>query len=109
MKEQLKLAILGGTGKSGKYLVKELLTRGYCLKLLLRNPENLRLKRPGIEIVKGDARNYEAVLSLVQGCQAVISTLVNREARRLYSVKPQLISYGQCLTTMSTAIYLQLD
>ena len=75
MKEQFKLAILGGTGKSGKYLVKELLTRGYCLKLLLRNPQNLHLKRPGIEIVKGDARNYEAVLSLVQGCHAVISTL----------------------------------
>lgn len=75
MNHSLKLAILGGTGKSGKYLVKELLSRGHYLKLLLRNPENLELKSPLIEIVKGDARDPEAVRSLIEGCSAVISTL----------------------------------
>jgi len=73
--KQFKLAILGGTGKSGKYLVKELLNRGFQLRLLLRNPESFQLKSSFIEIVKGDARDYESVLSLVNGCDAVISTL----------------------------------
>ena len=73
--QQSKLAILGGTGKSGKYLVKELLSRGFHLKLLLRTPENFQLKSPLIEIVKGDARDYESVRSLANGCNAVISTL----------------------------------
>ena len=73
--QQLKLAILGGTGKSGKYLVKELLSQGFHLKLLLRNPENFQLRSPLIEIVKGDARDYESVRSLVNGCDAIISTL----------------------------------
>ncbi len=73
--KQFKLAILGGAGKSGKYLVKELLGQGYYFKLLLRNPENFQLKSPLIEILKGDARDYESVRALVNGCDAVISTL----------------------------------
>jgi putative NADH-flavin reductase len=75
MKQKLKLAIIGGTGKAGKYLVQQLLSQEFRLKLLLRNPENFELKSPLIEIIKGDARNYEAVSSLVEGCQAVISTI----------------------------------
>jgi len=73
--KQIKLAILGGTGKSGKYLVNELLGKGFHFKLLLRSPESFQLKSSFIEVVKGDARNYESVLSLVNGCDAVISTL----------------------------------
>ena len=73
--KQIKLAILGGTGKSGKYLVNELLGKGFHFKLLLRSPESFQLKSSFIEIVKGDARDYESVLSLVNGCDAVISTL----------------------------------
>jgi len=75
MNTKLKLAIIGGTGKSGKYLVKQLLDRGFHLKLLLRSPENFTLKSPLIKIVQGDVRNYESIHSLIEGCEAVISTL----------------------------------
>ena len=70
-----KIAILGGTGKSGQYLVKELLSLGFHLKLLLRNPETLLIDSPLIEIVKGDARDPKSVQLLLEGCNAVISTL----------------------------------
>ncbi|HZX73311.1 MAG TPA: NAD(P)H-binding protein, partial [Cyclobacteriaceae bacterium] len=75
MKQKQKLAILGGTGKSGKYLVKQLLREEFHFKLLLRNPENFEIESSFIEIVKGDARNYESVHLLVEGCEAVISAL----------------------------------
>lgn len=75
MKNKFKIAIIGGTGKAGNYLVKELLKQGFHLKLLLRNPESLKIKSPYIEIVKGDARNYGDVHALVKDCQAVISTI----------------------------------
>jgi putative NADH-flavin reductase len=75
MKQNNKIAVIGGTGKSGKYLVKELINKRFRIKLLLRNPEKLQINNSLIETLKGDARNYGDVLSLINGCDAVISTL----------------------------------
>lgn len=75
MEQIRKIAIIGGTGKSGKYLVEQLLKKGYHFKLLLRNPDNFKITSPLIEVVAGDVRDYKSVLALVDGCQAVISTL----------------------------------
>lgn len=75
MKTNTRLAILGGTGKSGKYLVNELIRQGFRLKLLVRTPKDTLFTSPLVEIVKGDARDYESVQSLVQDCEYVMSTL----------------------------------
>ncbi len=69
------IAVIGGTGKSGKYLVQSLLNKNYSIKLLLRNPENFKLANPLIEMVKGDARNYDSIDNLVKNCDVIISTL----------------------------------
>jgi putative NADH-flavin reductase len=69
------IAVIGGTGKSGKYLVKELLLRGFQIKMLLRNPENFQNTNSSIEIIQGDARDYVSILSVTENCTAVISTL----------------------------------
>jgi putative NADH-flavin reductase len=79
MEQKIKIAILGGGGRTGKYLVTQLLRQGYNIKLLLRSPENFQLESPFIEIIKGDAIDAEAIRSLVQGCQAVISTVGQRK------------------------------
>ena len=75
MKQSIKIAVLGGTGKAGKYLVKRLQEQGYSLKLLLRDPSRFEGEQTHVEIVQGDARDYEAILSLLKGCDAVISAL----------------------------------
>ncbi|MBP6387162.1 MAG: NAD(P)H-binding protein [Pseudarcicella sp.] len=75
MKNKLTIAVIGGTGKSGKYLVNELINQGFQLKILLRNPDNFQIKNPLIEVIEGDVTNYDSVLTLLKGCQAVISTL----------------------------------
>lgn len=69
------IAVIGGTGKSGKFLVQQLLDKNYHIKLLLRHPENFTLQNPLIETVTGDARNYESVHNLIKDCRTVISTL----------------------------------
>lgn len=69
------IAVIGGTGKAGRYLVKQLLARGFSFKLLLRNPEEFTLYNPLMEVIKGDVREADAVRALVKGCHAVISTL----------------------------------
>jgi putative NADH-flavin reductase len=75
MKPYKKIAVIGGTGKAGNYLIDQLINQGYQIKALTRNPEKLRHTSSLLEKITGDARNYETVFTLLQGCDAVISTL----------------------------------
>lgn len=75
MQQSSKIAIIGGTGKAGKYVVNQLLQRGFRLKILLRNSEKFTIQSPQIEIIQGDVKDYETVLSLIRGTDAVISAL----------------------------------
>jgi putative NADH-flavin reductase len=70
-----KIAVIGGTGKAGKYLVNHLLNQNIQVKMLVRNPEKLKIKNNLLEIVKGDVKDFESVLSLLEGCNALVSTL----------------------------------
>lgn len=88
--KQDKIAILGGGGRTGNYIVTRLLSQGYSLKVLLRNPENFQLESPLIEIIKGDAIDPDAIHSLVQGCQAVISTVGQRKDEPLVASQATL-------------------
>jgi putative NADH-flavin reductase len=82
MEKNIKIAVIGGTGKAGKYLVHGLLKKGYSVKLLARNPEKIRAKDPRIEIVKGDVLDYKSVLTLMDDCTALISTLGQRKGEK---------------------------
>lgn len=79
MKKINSVALLGGGGRTGRYIVTQLLDLGYHLKLLLRNPENFQLHDPHIEIVPGNAADPDAIRSVTQGCQAIISTIGQRQ------------------------------
>src|SRR5215510_8863784 len=73
--ESVKVAILGGSGKAGRFLVKQTFEAGYQMRLLLRNPDKFKLSDERIEILQGDARDFPAIKSLLQGCDAVLNTL----------------------------------
>ncbi|CAD0218345.1 NAD(P)-dependent oxidoreductase [Chryseobacterium sp. JV274] len=77
-----KIAVIGGTGKSGQYLVQNLLKKGYSLKLLVRHPENFTIQNSFIELVKGDVRDDTAVRTLIEGTGIVISTLGQPKGER---------------------------
>ena len=78
MKTQTTIAIIGGTGKSGQYIVKQLLQQNFDLRLLVRQSSNAYLNDPRITIIRGDARDLGAVKALVAGADAVISTIGQR-------------------------------
>ncbi len=75
MTPHIKVAVIGGTGKAGKYIVKNLLAQGFSIKILLRYPEKFHISSPLIEIVKGDARDLLAIRQLLKDCQAIISAV----------------------------------
>ncbi|MFC4478131.1 NAD(P)-dependent oxidoreductase [Flavobacterium chungangensis] len=78
MKNISRVAVLGGGGRTGKYLVNQLLENGFSVKLLLRNPDDFTIQNSNIEIIKGDAINEESINLLLKDCQAVLSTIGQR-------------------------------
>ncbi|WP_164851285.1 NAD(P)-dependent oxidoreductase [Larkinella soli] len=71
----LKIAVIGGSGKAGSAVVRQLLKDGYRLRLLLRRPEAFPLKDDRLEVIRGDLRDPEALPALLAGCSAVVSAL----------------------------------
>lgn len=79
MKNIYQIAVLGGGGRTGNYLVNQLLKQGFSLKVLLRNPDNFKIENPNIEIIQGDALDFESIKLLLKECQAVLSTIGQRK------------------------------
>lgn len=79
MKNIKKVAVLGGGGRTGNYLVSQLLKEGFNIKLLLRNPESFSIQSNQIEIIKGDALDLKSIQSLLKDCDAVLSTIGQRK------------------------------
>lgn len=75
MKQAIKVAILGATGKAGKYLLQELLLKKYNVKSLIRSPETYTVSHPLLEIVKGDIKDLDTARQLLKDCNVVISTI----------------------------------
>ncbi|QEE49384.1 NAD-dependent epimerase/dehydratase family protein [Flavobacterium alkalisoli] len=73
MKPSIKIAVIGATGKAGKFLIKELAKTNYQIKALVRNPENTNLST--VEVITGNVSTLDDVLSLLKDCDAVISVL----------------------------------
>lgn len=70
-----KIAVLGGSGKAGKYIVKQLILSGYDVKLLTRSKKNLDIVSEKIEIIEGDGTEYLSLLKLLEDCSGVISSV----------------------------------
>lgn len=107
MKQEIKIAVLGGGGRTGKYLVNCLINRGFQVKLLLRKPEEFQLKSSLIEIIKGDATNYDAIHKLVEGCMAVISTVGQRQGEPLVASRAVTNVLG-AINTFGTKRFIAL-
>jgi putative NADH-flavin reductase len=73
--EPQMVAVLGGTGRTGRPLVAELLHRGHKVVVLARDPARLGEVRDEVRVVTGDSRDEAALTELVSGADAVISTL----------------------------------
>lgn len=75
------IAVIGGTGKAGQYLIRQLLQKGYPLRLLVRHPDKLYAQQPTlltstspVSVIRGDVLDPQALSALLSGCDAVIST-----------------------------------
>lgn len=74
MKSNEMVAIIGGTGKVGRYIAAAALRQGYQVRMLVRNPNKLVNQDDKIEIVEGHADNRNHLRQLLQDSHIVINT-----------------------------------
>jgi putative NADH-flavin reductase len=79
MNSKTTIAVLGGSGRTGTFLIKALVDHGYKLKLLVREPSKIFFRSDDIEVFKGDALDLQAIKLLLKDCRAVMSTIGQRK------------------------------
>lgn len=68
-----KTALIGASGFVGSAILNELLSRGYEVEALVRNPENVRTDNPLVSVKKIDVADKDALTDTLKGYETVIS------------------------------------
>jgi putative NADH-flavin reductase len=71
----VKIAVFGAAGATGQQVVQQALDRGWDIAALVRRPEALTITHDRLSVTQGDARDEQAVASVVSGCDAVVSVI----------------------------------
>lgn len=82
----MKITIFGGTGKTGAYLVREALDKGFDVYILARAPAKMTIADPHLVDVKGDITDANAVASAINGTSAVLSVLGPTDNKPTFAV-----------------------
>lgn len=69
----MKIALLGGTGKTGSEFLKIALDDNHRVKALIRDASKLKISHTNLDMIEGDVLNIEDVEQLVGDCDAVVS------------------------------------
>lgn len=73
MQQGKRIAVIGGTGFVGGYIVDRLLNEGHHVSLLVRQGSERKVRQPNsVRSVAGDIESAKSLENLVAGCDAVI-------------------------------------
>jgi putative NADH-flavin reductase len=73
--EPKKIAVFGGSGRTGVPFLTKALKEGYTIQALIRDPDRAPILNPNLTWIAGDVLNQEAVDLTLNGSQAVISLI----------------------------------
>ena len=66
----MKLAIFGGTGRTGQHLVQQALEQKHQVVLLARTPAKITLQHPNLTVIKGDVKDPASVEQAITGADS---------------------------------------
>ena len=67
-----RILVTGGTGRQGGAAIQSLTSLGHSVRIMTRSPEKAKgLKGPNVEVVQGDFRKPESLLSALEGMDGV--------------------------------------
>jgi putative NADH-flavin reductase len=91
MTEQKTVLVFGGTGQTGQHLVRLCLDDGLRVRALVRNPAQLGIIHPDLEVVQGSITDPPELDALVEGCGFVVSMLGDATTQRNRMIVTDLV------------------
>ncbi len=86
----MNILIIGGTGKTGKELIKQGLEQGYSITALMRIPKKVKNNHPNLTIKKGNVLKPKSFGDTFKGQDAVLSALGHKR----FIIKTTILSEG---------------
>jgi len=86
----LNLLIIGGTGKTGRELIKQGLEQGHFITAIVRNPKKIKYNNQNLKVLKGDVLIPESFENAFKGQDAVLSALGHKR----FFIKTTILSEG---------------
>jgi putative NADH-flavin reductase len=77
---EMRLALLGGSGRIGGHILNWAMTAGHEVTVLARDPQSVPAG-PGVTVIAGQATDAAAVAEVAVGADAVVSALGPRGAK----------------------------
>ncbi|MGB5667510.1 MAG: SDR family oxidoreductase [Maribacter sp.] len=86
----MKLLIIGGTGKTGRELIKQGLEQGHTITAIVRNPKKIKYSNPNLIVTKGNVLIPESLENAFKEQDAVLSALGHKR----FFIKTTILSKG---------------
>jgi putative NADH-flavin reductase len=71
----VRIAVIGATGRTGRYVVEQALDRGQLVSGLARRPEAIAIEHRNLTMVAADVMVRRSLVEALSGCEAVVSAL----------------------------------
>ncbi len=106
----MKIAVLGGTGRTGLHVVQKALAAGYEVVALVRSPEKMTIQDDKLVVIEGEVTDKSAVAKTIQGTDAVISALtpIREGMHNIISVM-QVNNVRRLIVTVGAGVYQDGD
>lgn len=106
----MKIAVLGGTGRTGIHVVERALAAGHEVVALARSPEKLTIRDEKLTVIVGEVTDKSAVARTIRGADAVISALTPvREAMELIIAVMKEENVRRLIVTAGAGVYQEGD
>ena len=87
------ILVAGATGRTGKRVVEELLSKGYRVRGLARNVAQAKAQLPAVNWVAADLKNPGSLGAVAEGVHAIIFAVGANTSRDPSNI-PEKVEYG---------------
>ena len=82
----MRIAVFGGTGRTGHWFLAKALEAGLSLAVLARSPAKVGIQHSNLTVQQGDALDQAAVERVIAGAEAVVCLLAPAKGQAPFSV-----------------------